>query len=446
MSIIISSALLLSVDIRLVVAPLATPLVVIAYYLSERAIAKAEQSVAPLRRVSLALFDLGITAGPSKEIRTSRKTHILSQLHREINIEIDERLRRAAWRSLLLRGAAWLGISIAVATSLAIVLTSGQGQLQAGDVFIISIAMIQLANVVPAAASAASQFGDMLEVARTVTRLLHLNDAPVRTPLMVAGQDDTSRPGLRLDKVTFRYPGAERDALSDINLELQSGSVVALVGQNGAGKSTLVNVITRLYLPTDGQLLLDVPEIGDDREWYRNVSIVCQQFACFQLIARETVGVGDLSRVSDENAVLDAIRRADADPVLADLPMGLSTRLGARVGGRDLSLGQWQRLAVARGFMRRSALVLALDEPTAAIDPISEQRLLERCFAEARSIADRHGAVVVVVSHRYAVVRHADLIVVLEQGRVVEQGGHNELLHAGGRYSTMYQAQVAAYR
>lgn len=252
--------------------------------------------------------------------------------------------------------------------------------------------------------------------------------------------------GIQLDHVSFAYPGTDRLVLDDVNLDLPAGAVVAIVGENGAGKSTLVKLLAKLYEPSSGKILVDGAELGRMRadEWRSRLSGAFQDFFRFELHARHTVGVGDLPRLDDEAAVVDAVARAGADDVVARLPAGLETQLGSTwPGGVEVSFGQWQKLALARGFMRARPLVLVLDEPTAALDAETEHALFQRYAAAAD---DSDGRITVLVSHRFSTVRMANLIVVLDGARVAEVGTHDDLMAKGGQYAELYGIQAAAYR
>ncbi|HEX7137790.1 MAG TPA: ABC transporter ATP-binding protein, partial [Vicinamibacterales bacterium] len=241
----------------------------------------------------------------------------------------------------------------------------------------------------------------------------------------------------------------------DVTLEMKPGSVVAIVGENGAGKTTLVKLLCRLYQPTKGRILVDGVELSrvPVAAWRDRLSGAFQDFFRFEFRARQVVGVGDVPRVDDEPAVRAAVDRAGADDVVSRLTSGLETQLGVTwPGGVDVSFGQWQKLALARGFMRDRPLVLVLDEPTAALDAETEHALFER-YASAtsggtsgRTAGTRGGAVTILVSHRFSTVRMADQIVVLDGSRVVEVGSHDDLVARGGQYAELYAIQAAAYR
>jgi ATP-binding cassette subfamily B protein len=248
--------------------------------------------------------------------------------------------------------------------------------------------------------------------------------------------------------VSFAYPASSRLVLSDVSVLFPAGSVVAIVGENGAGKTTLVKLLAKMYEPSSGSILVDDAPLArmPADEWRARLAGAFQDFFRFEFHARQTVGLGDVPRVDDEAAVLAAVDRAGARDVVSRLGAGLDTQLGPTwPGGVDVSFGQWQKLALARGFMRDRPLLLVLDEPTAAIDAETEHALFERYAAAART--DRSGGrITILVSHRFSTVRMADLIVVLDGARVVEVGSHDELMARRGQYAELYGIQAAAYR
>ena len=250
-------------------------------------------------------------------------------------------------------------------------------------------------------------------------------------------------PGVVFDHVSFRYPGSSEWVVRDLSLRVAGGSSVALVGDNGAGKTTLVKLLTRLYEPTEGRILLDGKDL---REWdvaalRARFGIVFQDFNQYQLSARDNVALGDPPHSEDEARVERAVDEGGAAEVVAALPRGLETPLGHWFkDGTELSGGQWQKIALSRAFMRQDADILVLDEPTASLDAKAEHRVFERLRALAR------GRTTIVISHRFPTVRMADRIIVLERGRLVEEGTHDELIAAGGRYARMFELQASGYR
>jgi ATP-binding cassette subfamily B protein len=244
--------------------------------------------------------------------------------------------------------------------------------------------------------------------------------------------------------------------LEEVSFELPAGSVVAIVGENGAGKTTLVKLLAKLYEPTAGRILVDDVDLSrlPTENWRARLAGAFQDFFRFEFLARHAVGVGDVVRMDCESAVGMAVSRAGAEDVIERLGQGLQTQLGKMwPGGVELSFGQWQKLALARGFMRDRPLLLVLDEPTAALDAETEHALFERYAAAARRASDEEthggwsdGRVTILVSHRFSTVRMADLIVVLRGSRVVEVGTHDELMAREGTYSELYSIQAASYR
>jgi ATP-binding cassette subfamily B protein len=254
--------------------------------------------------------------------------------------------------------------------------------------------------------------------------------------------------GIRLEHVSFTYPGTSRLVVDDVSLSLPAGSVVAIVGENGAGKTTLVKLLAKMYEPTSGSIFVDDTPLARMRadEWRSRLAGAFQDFFRFEFRARQTVGLGDVPRLDDEPAVVTAVGRAGATDVVARLTSGLETQLGPTwPGGVEVSFGQWQKLALARGFMRDRPLLLVLDEPTAALDAETEHALFERYAAAARGDGAA-GRITILVSHRFSTVRMADLIVVIHGARLVEVGTHDELVAKHGLYAELYGIQAAAYR
>lgn len=252
------------------------------------------------------------------------------------------------------------------------------------------------------------------------------------------------RRGVRLDGLRFRYPGAERDALQCLDLEIPEGAIVAVVGDNGAGKTTLVKLLTKMYEPTGGRILVDDVDLAavDPTLWRRSSSGTFQEHLNLELIFRHSVGVGDLDHLDDTDYVLAALDRSGSHDLVGALPDGADTQLGGNwPNGIDLSGGQWQRVAVSRAMLRPEPLLLVLDEPSSALDPTTQHQLFQR-YAERR----RPGGVTVLVTHRFSITAMADLIVVLDGGRITEVGTHDSLMAGGGRYSDLFALQAEHYR
>lgn len=248
------------------------------------------------------------------------------------------------------------------------------------------------------------------------------------------------RQGIRFEDVYFTYPGRDRPTLASVSFTIRAGEKVALVGENGAGKTTLVKLLLGLFRPDAGRITFDgcdVREI-DPLSLFRAMSAVLQGFVRYQLTFRENVGLGQPDRVEDEDRLAEAAAKAGAHEIVERLAQRYETLLGPDVGGVDLSGGQWQKIALARGFFRE-AEVLVLDEPTAALDPLAELAVFERFVTLAE------GRTAILISHRLGMARLADRVLVLEHGRLVEEGPHEALISAGGAYAALFGAQARWY-
>ena len=249
--------------------------------------------------------------------------------------------------------------------------------------------------------------------------------------------------GIRFENVEFRYPGAEHAALSGINLHIKHGQSLALVGENGSGKTTLIKLLTRLYQPTSGRIVLEGLDLNewDEATLRRRIGVIFQDFVRFQLLVGENVGAGDVREFEDRGRWKDAADKGMATPFIKELPREFETQLGKWFkDGRELSGGQWQKIALSRAFMRSEADILVLDEPTAAMDAAAEAQV----FAHFQSLTrDR---IAILISHRFSTVRMADQIAVLDQGRIVELGSHDELVKADGIYARLFALQARGYR
>jgi ATP-binding cassette subfamily B protein len=248
--------------------------------------------------------------------------------------------------------------------------------------------------------------------------------------------------GFEFRNVSFRYPGSSRLVLNELNFHLRPGERVALIGENGEGKTTIVKLLTRLYDPAEGQVLLDGVDLReyDLEDLYREIGVIFQDFMRYEMTARENIAVGRIERMSDLALLQESAQKSMASDVLRKLPLGFDQMLGRRFdGGVDLSGGEWQKVALARAYLR-DAQVLILDEPTSALDARSEYEVFKR-FAELTT-----GKMALFISHRFSTVRMADRIVVLENGRIAEEGDHDTLTSLGGRYAEMFELQAASYR
>jgi len=406
---------------------------------------EASERGAASTRLARHLFDVATTAAPGKDVRvTGIADRVASERHRAFDAGnrpvAAARLASAGWHTLgwAIFGGGYVGAIVFV--------SSGLGA-PAGDVLLALAAGSRLSFYV---GGAVGEIGFLRGVWMDASRrLAWLEDyaAALAAPADQPAPDRLTR-GIRFDRVSFAYPGTDRLVLRDVDLLLPPGAVVAIVGENGAGKSTLVKLLAKMYEPTSGRILIDDTELAriPAAEWRTRLSGAFQDFFRFEFRARHSVGVGDLPRFDEEPAVVTAVSRAGAEDVVVRLAAGLETQLGRTwPDGVDVSFGQWQKLALARGFMRDRPLLLLLDEPTAALDAETEHALFER-YAEAVRDAGGNGRITILVSHRFSTVRMADLIVVLDGARVVEVGTHDALMAKRGQYAQLYGIQAAAYR
>jgi ATP-binding cassette, subfamily B, bacterial len=349
-------------------------------------------------------------------------------------------IRRSLWACLL----SLLATTAFYGGYLSLALDATAGRLSMGDLTLYVVAFRQGQLAFQSCLSAiGSLYEDNLYMSNLFAFLAIETPRPITPPTAPgAAELALSDEGIRFEDVGFRYPGREEWALRHITLAIPPRQSLALVGHNGAGKSTLIKLLCGFYPPSEGRVLLDGRDLRgwDEAALRRRISAVFQDFNHYQFSLRENVGFGDLPHLAEEVRVRRAIERGGAETVVAELPKGLDTQLGRWfVGGAELSGGQWQKIALARAFMREEADILILDEPTAALDAEAEKAVFDRFRALARERTS------LLISHRFPTVRMADRIVVIEHGQIIEEGSHDKLVQAGGRYAQFFKIQAEGY-
>ena len=409
---------------------------------------KAQEEGAEDSRLGTMLFELGTTAGPAKELRIFGLEEDLVRRHRDAWLSQYRRLGRSQARTALLTTVGWLIFVAGYTASVVFVATRAvRGQASVGDVF---LSMNLASQVNGQVAQFVATYNWSINTLKAAKRYLWLQDyAAERTGAGAAPAPDRLIQGISLEGVGFRYPGTEAEVLADVSLAIPAGTTVALVGENGAGKTTLVKLLCRFYEPTSGTIRIDgvdLTDIGVDA-WRERMAAGFQDFAQLELLARDSIGVGKLADRQSNTKVIAALDRASASELPGRLPLGLDTQLGKTFeDGVELSIGQWQKVALGRAMMREAPLLLVLDEPTASLDAPTEHALFDRYAGAARRVAEGNGAITILVSHRFSTVRMADLILVVEDGTVSELGSHDELMALGGTYAELYELQARAYR
>ena len=345
-------------------------------------------------------------------------------------------VRREGW------GLAFTMISIAALYSAYAwcALEAARGQISLGDM---TMYIMMFRQGQAAVTASLGNIGGMYEDNLYLSTLYEYLDVEVEPSkgTAVSGPDPEAR--VQFENVEFRYPGADKPAITGINLQIKRGQSLALVGENGSGKTTLIKLLTRLYRPTYGRVLLDGRDL---QEWdpevlRRRVGVIFQDFVRYQLMVGENIGAGDVREFENEQRWKDAATQGKAATFIEDMPAQYETQLGKWFkDGRELSGGQWQKIALSRAFMRHDADILVLDEPTAAMDAAAEAEV----FEHFRSLMGSR--IAIVISHRFSTVRMADEIVVLDQGHIVERGGHEALMELDGVYAKLFTLQARGYR
>ncbi len=348
----------------------------------------------------------------------------------------DLTIRRGLWSYLL----GLLSTLAFYAAYVWIVIVAIAGQISLGD---LTLYLVVFRQGQATFASLLSAIGGMYEDSLYLSNLYEYLGQVIPKPMGHATYGTLPGDGLRFESVSFCYPGSIQPAIKAVSLHLTPGAKLAIVGDNGSGKTTLIKLLTRLYTPDSGRILLDGLDL---REWdldtlQQRIGVIFQNFVRYQFTVGENIGAGDVNFIEDEARWHEAATKGTAHPFIAALPEHYHTQLGRWFkSGRELSGGQWQKIALSRAFMRTNADILVLDEPTSAMDAEAEVRIFEHFQAMTQN------QMAIVISHRFSTVRMADQIMVLQDGEVLEQGTHEELLRSGGRYAQLFSLQAAGYR
>lgn len=410
-----------------------------------------EEKAAPSLRLAKHLFDVITTASPGKEVRLSGIGEQLVRNRRDAWWKWFVPIAKTRWVTAWIDIFAWAVFGAGFVG--AVVFAVAGLNASAGQVLLVLAAGSRLSAYITATVAELGFLrGIWMDGSK---RLAWLEDyaeqARADTDLDVP---ERLEEGIVFENVSFSYPGTDVLALENVNITLKAGSVVAIVGENGAGKTTLVKLLARMYQPTSGRILVDGKDLSrmPADEWRNRLAGAFQDFFQFELLANETVGIGDHPRIQDRPAVETAVERAGASDVVEQLSAGLDTQLGPSwPNGVEVSFGQWQKLSLARGFMRDEPFLLMLDEPTAALDAETEFALFERYANAARGQDANNGnddirRITVLVSHRFSTVRMANQIIVLDGAKAIEAGSHEELVAAGRQYAELYEIQASSYR
>lgn len=444
LALIASAVLMASVVPILAVLPLFAVPAVLATQAADSKRGQAVQRATPRTRLAGHLFTLATTAAPGRETRLFGLASELRDRHREEWDSGGQDIARTDRRARVPVALAWLFFVLAYATAIVLMVRAGlAGDASLGLIVAAVAVTSQITGQVQGLLTSTFWTLESLRAARAFLDVVE--DGAVEraavvpaTPVTVPARLDGS---IKVEGLSFQYWNRDQPSLNDINLELPAGAVVALVGENGAGKSTFVKMLSGLYRPSAGRILVDGTDLAQfaPEDWRARITAAFQDPVHIEMSLKDTIGLGWLEHRDDPERILEALRTAGGDMLLASLPEGLETRLGRKSwDGKGLSGGQWQTVANARAAIRQAPLLRVLDEPSASLDARAEEWL----FQQYAHLSRLEGGVTVLVTHRFTTARAADLIVVLDGGRVVEVGTHDTLSQADGLYAELFRLQA----
>jgi ATP-binding cassette, subfamily B, bacterial len=444
----ITAGILIDLNPFFALLPLCAVVPVLLERKAQTAVESTREQTAERLRLNKHLIELATTVGSVRELRLFGAEHELLARQRSTWDEVTAAMWRGQLKAAGYRAVGQGFFALGYGGAIVLELASALGRhASIGDLVLV----ITLAVQVSVQVSGALGLLSLLQTAgRTVERMEALRSIAASAPRRPARVSVPRRldRGITLEDVSFSYPGSAAPVLSGICLDIPAGQTLALVGENGAGKSTLVKLLCGLYLPTSGRILADGADVADmdAEQWRARVATLFQDFTRIELTLGESIGHGDVARIADPSAVRAAVSQARAERVLRSVNGGLRGYVGRSYDdGAELSGGQWQTIGLARSLMRRSPLLLVLDEPAAALDASAEHELFERYASSAGRAGQQQGGVTVLVSHRFSTVLMADRIAVLERGRLAEFGSHRDLMAAGGLYAELFALQARAY-
>jgi ATP-binding cassette subfamily B protein len=444
LALIASAVLMASVVPVLAVLPLFAVPAVLATRAADGKRGRAMARATPRTRLAGHLFTLATTAGPGRETRLFGLADELRRRHREAWDGASRDLARTDRRARVPVAAAWLLFVLAYAAAVVLMVRAGlSGDASLGLVITAVTVSSQITGQVQGLLNLAFWTLESLRATRAFLDVVQdgAEERAAVVPVVPVPVPDRLAEGIRVQGLEFRYWNRDRPTLNGIDIELPAGAVVALVGENGAGKSTFVKILSGLYRPSAGRVLVDGIDLAQfaPEDWRSRITVAFQDPVHIEMSLGDTVGLGSLEHREDPERILEALTTAGGDKLLASLPEGLETRLGRKSwDGKGLSGGQWQTVANARAAMRRAPLLRVLDEPTASLDARAEEWL----FQQYADLSRLEGGVTVLVTHRLTTARAADLIVVLDGGQVVEVGTHDTLSAADGLYAELFRLQA----